>query len=325
MDELRGVDINLVVVLDAVLASPSLTRAGETLGMSQPAVSAALAKLRKLLGDPLVVRTGRTVELTPHARELQPLVRMAVTEVARTFNMRPHFDPRSSERRFRLAASDYVLATMTRPLLELLRDEAPGASIEFSALNNVGPVDLLRQDVVIASSGRNVPGKRQSLFSDVFVCVVRKGHPRLADGALTLEDLAALPYIQVRIAPEILTVSDDALAAAGIVPHVAMIVPGFLAVPYMVAESDMYGLVPERIAELHLERLGLVAARTPLPASTLIEVVYWHPSRTNDPAVRWLVGILRKTAERVEFGADGEFGVERLLSAPVRRSRPTSP
>ncbi|GGH33421.1 LysR family transcriptional regulator [Microbacterium album] len=322
MNDLRRIDANLVVVLDAVLRERSLTRAGLAVGMSQPAVSGALAKLRALLDDQLLIRNGRSFDLTPKAERLQPLVRDALREVGRTFNLRPMFDPATSDRRFHIWASDYVLATMSSTLRGILRDEAPDTSVEFGTLTGqqpVSPVDLLRADVVISSVNRGIPGKRQSLFSDSLVCIASAENPRLRGARFELEDLADLPYAQVVFAENVITISDDALSAAGIEPRVAMTLPGFLSLPFMIQGTDMYGMVPSRVAELYAEPLGLVVADTPLPHSTLIEAVFWHPSKTNDPALRWLVSVLRKTAEVVEFGT--EFA--EVWPAPPSQPRPS--
>jgi DNA-binding transcriptional LysR family regulator len=309
MTDLKNIDVNLVVVLDAILSERSLTKAGEAIGMTQPAVSGALGKLRKLLDDPILVRSGRTFELTPKAQDLQPVIRDALKEVGRTFNLRPEFDPLTSDRRFRIWASDYVLATMTSTLLGILETEAPGTSVEFRPLTSepVNPVDLLRTDVVISSTNRGIPGKRQALFSDSFVCLVSKDNPRLRRAGMALSDLADLPFVRVSFGDHIVTVADDALAAAGLEPRIAMTVPGFLTVPFMIEGTDMYGMVPSRVAELYAEQLGLAVVDTPIPHSTLVEAVFWHPSKTSDPALRWLVAILRKTAEMVEFASDDAF------------------
>lgn len=304
MDDLRGIDINLIVVLDAILTERSLTRAGESIGLTQPAVSGAVAKLRKLLDDPLLVRNGRTFDLTPRALALQPVVSEAIIEVGRTFNLRPMFDPRTSDRQFRLTASDYALSVMTAPLLRVLEEAAPNVSVEFGSLNNIGPVDLLREDVAIASAAHGVPGKRQSLFSDSMACIVRRGHPRLKDGALDLVDLSELSYVQVAFAEHVVMFADDALEAASVRPHVARSVPGFLPVPFLVSGTDMFGFVPTRVAELYGAQLDLTVARIPLPLATLVESAFWHPSRNSDPALRWLLGILRTVAELVEFDTD---------------------
>lgn len=304
MDELRGVDINLLVVLDAILTERNLTRAAETLGTTQPTVSGATAKLRAMLDDPLLVRNGRVSELTPRALALQPVVRAAIAEIDRTLNLRPRFDPLTSDRRFRLAASDYALSVMTAPLLEVLREAAPEATVEFSPLSNTGPVDLLREDVVIASAAHGVPGKRQSLFSDTMACIVRRGHPALRDGALGMDDLSTVPYVEVALADGVVMYADETLATAGVTPRVARTVPGFLPVPFTVAGTDMYGFVPARLAERYADELDLEIARIPVPLPVLVEAAFWHPSRSDDPAVRWLVATLVEVAERVEFGGE---------------------
>jgi LysR family nod box-dependent transcriptional activator len=305
VDELRGVDINLLVVLDAVLSERSLTRAADVLGTSQPTVSGAVAKLRTMLDDPLLVRNGRLSELTPRAQALQPVVRAALDEIDRTLNLRPMFDPLTSARHFRLSASDYALSVMTAPLLAVLEAAAPHVTIDFGPLSNVGPVDLLRDDVVVASAARGVPGKHQALFSDTMVCVVRRDHPRLVDGALSLADLASMPYVQVAFGEGIVMYADETLAAAGATPRVARAVPGFLPVPFTVAGSDMYGFVPARVADRYADALDLAVARIPVSLPVLVEAAFWHPSRNDDPALRWLVSILLEVAERVEF-ADEE-------------------
>ncbi len=306
MDDLRGIDLNLIVALDAILTERNLTRAGEAIGLTQPAVSGAAAKLRKLLDDPLLIRSGRTSELTPRAQALQPVVRQAVAEINRTLTLRPMFDPATTQRRFRLTASDYALAFMTAPLLELFEQKAPHASVEFAPLNALDPLDLLREDIAVASAAREVPGKRQALFSDTMVCIVREDHPRLRSGRLSVEDLAALPYVQVNFADGVVMHADDVLSAAGIHPQVARSVPGFLPVTWAVSGTDMYGFVPARLAELYGPALGLVAAEIPLKLPVLVETAFWHPSRSSDPAVLWLLGILRTVAERVEFAGEAE-------------------
>lgn len=306
MENLNGIDINLLVVLDAVLTERNFTKAGEAIGLTQSAVSGAVSKLRKVIGDPLLVRSGRTFELTDRARELQPTVSEAIAQVNHTFNLRPMFDSRTSERRFHITASDYALSVMTAPLLDVLAEEAPQVSVEFYALNSIDPVDLLRKDVVVAAANRSVPGKHQSLFSDSFVCLVRHDHPRLKDGALTLDDLSEMPYLDVAFADDVTAVTSDAFSDAGIAPRIAMSVPGFLQIPFLLKGTDMYGMVPSRVAERWAARLGLIVAETPLSHRTLVEVVYWHPSKTDDPALRWLIGILRMTAERIEFSAEAD-------------------
>jgi len=306
MTDLRRIDVNLIVVLDAILTEMNLTRAGEAVGMSQPAVSGALARLRQQYGDPLLVRKGRVFELTELAEALKPIVAEAMNEIQRTFEIMPTFDPKVSTRTFSIAASDYVLSQMTGQLLELIEHEAPGVNISFDSLPpdaSVSPVDLLRRDVIISGDPR-IAGKRKSLFSDRFVCIVDDKNPRLRGGKLSLADLEELRFVRATFGEDITTQVDQLLSQAGVVPRIGITVRGFVPVPFAVADSTMIGFVPERLAEQYKESLGLVIAETPLPPSMLIEAVHWHPSKTSDPALKWLIEMLRKTSENIEGSID---------------------
>mgnify|MGYP000467499229 FL=1 len=166
--------------------------------------------------------------------------------------------------------------------------------------SDVSPVDLLRRDVIIAGVGQGIAGKRKSLFSDRFVCLVDAKNPRLRAGKLSLVDLEELRYVRVTFGENLTTQVDQMLSQAGVIPRIGVTVRGFLPVPFAVTESTMIGFVPERLALQYCELLGLVIAETPLPQSMLIEAVHWHPSKTQDPALKWLIEMLRKTAEIID-------------------------
>lgn len=309
MTDPRKLDLNLVVVLDALLTERNLTRAGERIGMTQSAVSGALSRLRELFADPLLEREGRGFVLTPLAESLIPIVSECMEGVERTFGRLPEFDADTSERTFVVSASDYVLSEITSPLFGLLEREAPGTRVEFTELpvtTSVTPVDLLRSDVMIAGAGRGVPGKHASLFSDRYVCLVDAANPALTDGSLSLSSLQELRTVRSVFGPQVATHVDDMLSIAGLHPSVALSVQGFLAVPFALARTPWVGWVPERIAHRYASMLGLVVARTPIAPAVLIEAAHWHPSKTGDVTRQWLVGMLRKAAEVVEFGVDDD-------------------
>lgn len=309
MTDVRKLDLNLVVVLDALLAERNLTRAGELVGMTQPAVSGALGRLREVFNDPLLERSGRGFVLTPRAESLIPDVAECMASVQRTFEVLPTFDPVTSTRTFLVSASDYVLAEITSPLLSVLGREAPNTRVEFDGLpveEMVSPIDLLRRDIMIAGTGRGVPGKRASLFSDQFVCLVDSANPALRDGALSLESLRRLRHVRSAFGPQVTTHIDDMLSAAELTPRVAVTVEGFMTVPFMLAGTPWVGWVPERTANRYAATLGLVVAQTPIAPSVLVEAAHWHPSKSGDPALQWLVEQLRRAAELVEFGLDSD-------------------
>lgn len=305
MTDLRKIDVNLIVVLDAILNEMNLTRAGDAIGMSQPAVSGALARLRTQFDDPLLVRNGKVFEPTERALELRPVVAQAMVEIKRIFDILPEFDPTTSTRTFYVAASDYALAQLTSPLIRLMKAEAPGTSVAFETLPRemgISAVDLLRRDVIVAATGVGIAGKHQSLFSDNFVCIIDKNNPLLRDGKLEASDLAELRHVKVSFGEGIVTPTDNALTDLGITPLIGVVVDGFLPVPFAVSQTMMIGFVPERVANEYGERLGLVIAETPLHSAMLIESVHWHPSKSGDPALKWLIGMMRKAAEEIEFG-----------------------
>lgn len=296
MKDLARLDANLLVAFDAILTEHKLSRAGERVGMSQAAMSGALARLRKLLDDPIVVRSGRTVSLTPKAEEMRPLVRDALTEISRTLGALAGFDAATSRRVFSIVASDYALTVLMSPLLEAIEAEAPGVSVTFGPLPENpawGVTELLRHDIVVAASG-SVPGHRRTLFTDRFVCLVSAGNTRLRDGALTIDDLRELDHVCVTFGEAVSTAADQVLADAGIVPRRAIDTRGFLVAPYLVSGTNMVTMVPGRLAATLPPELGLVVARTPLTRAGLVEAAHWHPGSAADPALRWLLDVLER-------------------------------
>jgi DNA-binding transcriptional LysR family regulator len=295
----RGVDFNLLVALRARLQERNVTRAGAAASMSQPAMSAALARLRAHYGDELLVRTGRTYELTPLAEELLPQVAAALDAVGVALDPWASFDPATSTRRFTVSGSDYALAVLLEPLLATVHAQAPGVTVDFDPIPMPG-VDmlahLLRRDLMLAALGYDIPGRRQVVFTDRFVCVVAADNPRLRDGRLTLEDLAALPHV-ASFGDRTPTAADAVLAEAGITPRVEVAVEGLLAVPFTVAGTDLCAFVPERLLARCPPSLRLAVAEVPLEDPELAEAAHWHPSRHGDPSVTWLRDVLREVSE----------------------------
>jgi LysR family nod box-dependent transcriptional activator len=226
-----------------------------------------------------------------------------MVEIKRIFDILPTFEPETSTRTFYVAASDYALAQLTSPLIRLMKQEAPGTSVAFESLpreSAISPVDLLRRDVIIAATGMGIAGKHQSLFSDKFVCLVDKKNPRLRDGKLEVSDLEELRHVKISFGDNIVTPVDVALTNLGITPQIGLVVEGFLPLPYQIAGTMMVGFVPEKIAQQYAKKLGLVIADTPLQSEMLIESVHWHPSKSSDPALKWLITMLRKASEEID-------------------------
>jgi len=290
---LGGLDLNLLVTLDALLDERNVTRAGQRVHLSQPAASAALAKLRRHFGDELLVRVGRDYQLTPLAQTLQPLVIDALTHIERAFAVRADFDATASDRRFSVSASDYAATVINAPLRQQVNAEAPGVIVEFQPMiTHFAIEELLRRDLLIAPVGYGFNGPHDVVFRDHFVCIVDASNPalkRIDDGESdVVELLAALPHAVGRFA-DVVTPADRLIEQLGIDRRVAATVGGLLTLPLLVLGTDLVALAPRRLARRYEASGGLRTLEVPGAAGLpLIEAVYWHPSRTSDAALQWL-------------------------------------
>lgn len=300
MTDLRKIDVNLLVVLEALLRHRNLTRAGNAVGMSQPAVSGALARLRTQFDDPLLIRNGKNFELTQKAQQLIPIVEQAMLEVNRTFSLVPDFDPETSVRTFHIAATDYLLSQLVSPLIQVMNKEAPSVTLEFATLTSdleIGLIDLVRRDLLIGSPTLMIPGKRAKIFTDKLVCVTRKGHPLVKDGSLTIEALRKSEIVQVVIGRRGGNQVDSLLTEFGISDRIGVAVHSVMAVPQMVAATDLISWCPERLLNHYKDVLEIQMVETPIPAFSFDESAHWHPSKSNDPAIQWLVTKLQQSAK----------------------------
>jgi DNA-binding transcriptional LysR family regulator len=300
MASVSSIDLNLLIALGALLEERNLTRAGEKTNMSQPAMSGALARLRKHFDDELLVRDGRQYQLTPLARRLLPDVRDALRQVERTLEARPEFDPATSTRTFSLVMSDYAVTVLVDPLLRRVHEEAPQVGLTVHPL----PPDLaesdrgmLQHDLVIGPLGFSFPGESEEIFRDRFVCIVDPGNSRLADGALSLADFGELPHAVATFGQrEMLNQAESALEALGVPRNIQVTTEGWLPLPFVVAGTDLVAVVPERLARRVASTAGVAVCEPPFGTIELLEAVWWHPTRSGDQAVRWMRAITAEVA-----------------------------
>jgi len=288
---LSALDLNLLVVLEALLNERHVTRAALRVGLSQSATSHALGRLRELYKDPLLVRSGKSMVLTPTAAALLPGVSRGLSELRATLSHEPVFAPRTTRRAFALALVDYGQLLILPRLLAHLQREAP--LVDLSINGDIRWVDLLEAgttDLAIYVAGKptNVLLTRP-LFSDGFVCMVRRGHPLARSREpLTLAKYLAQQHVVVAPSGSPGSVVDDELARRGKSRRVALRVPNFLVAPAVVAESDFMSTLPERLARQLAKSypVRLLAAPVPLPRFT--NSLAWHARLDHDPAHRWL-------------------------------------
>lgn len=288
---IRGADLNLLVVLESLMAERSVSRAARRLGLSQPATSNALARLRQLFDDPLLVRRGNAMVPTPRALELAGHVHAGLAHLQAALEGRQAFDPRASTRSFTLATNDYVAFVLLAPLVRRLREQAPKATLQLKTLDNLtslAPLGRGELDLALGV-GTNLAQDypREPLFEDGYVCLVRDGHPKVGK-RLTLERFVALEHLLVSPYGSRRGVVDTALEQRGYERHVALWVPHFLLAPAIVAQTDLVVTLAERVARELAPRHGLRILPTPLEIPRFVTSQYWDPRHEHEPAHRWL-------------------------------------
>ncbi|MGF1465070.1 MAG: LysR family transcriptional regulator [Sandaracinaceae bacterium] len=287
---LRAVDLNLLPMLDALLEEASVTQAARRLGMSTPAVSHALKRLRRQLDDPLLVRSGRAMVRTRRAEALRPDVRRLVDELAVLLRPSGDLEPATLERRFRIHTTDHVLHVVGRALDERVRAAAPGVCLAFMPVQTDTPEALRRgeADLAIGVFPQLPPELRvRVLFRDRFTCVLREGHP-LGEAPLTLDRYCTLEHVQVAPRGRPGGIVDRLLAERGRSRCVARAVPYFVSALVLAAETDYVATLSGRLARAFAGRLAVTCREPPLPFPTYRLTLVWHPRHDGDRAHAWL-------------------------------------
>jgi len=287
--DLRDVDLNLLVTLDALLTEQSVSRAARRLKRSQPAVSAALARLRGVLNDQLLVRRGSLMVPTPYGKSLEAPLRSVLREIERTLGPRD-FDPAASSQVFRIATTDYTTFTLFPRLMRRIRRAAPSIRIELWPIDeNVGERLSNRElDLAVADdwSLRHLPD-REKLYSERFVCVVRRDHPRIRR-SLTLERFLAEKHALVSARGRVAGNVDGVLERSGQSREVMLTLPHFLAVPAVIAETDLVVTLAERVARRLSDPASLRVLQPPFEVPGFDVSIAWNPITEHDPAIDWM-------------------------------------
>ncbi len=300
---LAGVDLNLLLALDALLREENVTRAGRRIGLSQPAASHALSRLRDLLDDPILVREGGIMRQSQLARRLAPQVQRALSEVEGALFGHRRFEAATSTRTFRLAANDYCGAVVLPELVSRVHGAAPRTRLDVHAQRGSAPLAELARgelDLALGTFLELSPDlETHTLFEEKFVCLVRRGHPA-ARRRLTVEAYAALDHVLI-VSPDYGPgVVDHALSKLGLKRNVAVRVPHYLVAPSIVAKTDLILTAPARIAHGLAQTAGLRVLDPPLELPAFSVVATWHPRADSDPAILWLRAELSRTVTTLD-------------------------
>ncbi|MFJ5803175.1 LysR family transcriptional regulator [Streptomyces decoyicus] len=296
-----NIDLNLLTALDALLEEESVTAAADRLGLSGPAMSRALGRIRRTVGDPVLVRAGRHMVPTPRALEIRAEVRRLVEAAHGVLAPSAPADPAELARVFTLYANDLFVTALGPRLVARVAEEAPRVVLRFLGESHVD-VPLLRDGAadlelgVIDSLEPEI--RREELFVDRSVAVVREGHP-LATGKLTARRFAAAPHLNFSRRGRLTGPLDAALADRGLRRTVIATVPTFAASLMMIRDSDAVGLANARAAASTVRGLGLRTLPIPLELPPMTMEMAWHPRQEADAGHRWLRGMVREAVRDV--------------------------
>lgn len=319
---MESIDLNLLAPLDALLQEGSVTRAARRVGLSTPAMSHALARLRERLGDPILVRAGRTMVLTPRAEALKARVHTLVVEARQALEPERPFVAATLDRGFTVHATDYVLAVLGLSVDRLLRAEAPAVTLRFvpNTLDDAGQLREGASDLAVGIYGDLPPEMRsRPLLTDRFVCVVRAGLPSVGK-RLTLEQFVKLTHLQVAPRGRPGGYIDDVLAERGLTRRVARAVPYFLTALQLVAETDYALTVSERIALRFAPVFGLRVLEVPLALRPYALSLVWHPRFDGDAGHRFVREAFVRAA--AEAAGDRHSAPRTRLDPEPRPRRP---
>lgn len=292
--DFHGIDLNLLAAFDALMNERNVTRAAARVGVSQPAMSAALSRLRTLFGDPLFLRSAQGLLPTPKAREMAEPISRALKQIEAALLPKPVFEPASASMTFNIGMSEYPAYVLLPALASALKEKAPGLTLAVHGIgsrNNA--VDLLDAGTIDVALG--VPPTQaesrilsRSIMQDRFVCIARRGHPAIPSAGLDLARFLELDHLLVSPEGDRHGLVDQALAYLGKRRRVALSLPQMFAAPTIVAHSDMVCTVMKRVASQSPH--GSQLDQFPPPVS-LPEIAYdlmWHRRNDAHAAQQWL-------------------------------------
>jgi DNA-binding transcriptional LysR family regulator len=296
---LSVVDLNLLTVFEALMAERQVTRAAARLGLTQPAVSHALGRLRALFADPLLARGKNSMQPTPRALALAPAVARALGELRALLAPEASFTPASTTRRFTLGMSDYAAFALGPKLLAGLRRAAPQATLVIrhaSRAQGFAMIDSGEAELIVG----NFPHPPTTLVGEVLredelVCALRRGHPALKR-RFDLHAYLAAEHLNVSLRGEASGSVDEVLAALGRQRRVVATLGHFLAVPFLLSESDLIATEPRRVMRAFAKSLGLSMRPPPFAAPPFVVTQMWHRRVADDAGHRWLRTQVRAAA-----------------------------
>lgn len=298
----KGLDLNLLVAFDALMSTRSVSNAAKRLNLSQPAMSAALARLRDYFGDDLLVLQGKRMHPTAFADDLMPQVRQSLMQLESMLAKSPNFDPATSQREFRIVTSDYVQSSIIVPLCRELASEAPDIKVDCQLPQGTtgqhldeGQIDIVITPEYILSG--NHPA--YELYVEPQVVIGAQNNPMLQKGYLTEDEFAEAGHVAVVLGDQRITsYADRQLEIMGKKRRIEVTTSLFSAVPWYVEGTDRIGLLHESLALQLAKRFAITVVPVPFPVPPMRQMLSYHAGREEDAGLNWLRSRVEAIARR---------------------------
>jgi LysR family transcriptional regulator, nod-box dependent transcriptional activator len=302
---LRNIDLNLLVVLDALLSERNVSRAGQRIGLSQSAMSAALSRLRELFHDPLLVRVGRELALTRNASDLIVPIQETLARIEQTLLQRPAFDPKTDARTFSISASDYAGLVLLTHFVRTIAVEAPNVTVHLLPRSREAARLIQADQVDIIIEPSELFGETEfpssPLMADRWLCAVDAKNPHVRKKAMTQKQFLELPHLVYGIGTDRqLNLADQHLARLGVKRRIDVTVESFLLVPFLLQGTQLVSLILERAAKRLAQTTHIKTLEPPFELPDIHERMYWHPRHTTDSGHRWLRERLKTVAAALD-------------------------
>lgn len=292
---LAGIDLNLLVVFDALMTEQNVTRAGERVGLSQPATSNALARLRSAINDDLFIRTAAGLRPTPTAIALHQQLRPALQQIQAALLDQPTFDPATSDRVFAIGMSDYGEFTLLPNLMQQLQTLAPRISVQVRSGDRQKLLSLLDRGEIDLACGvfpeKIAWHQEQLLLQESYVCVCRQNHPVIGS-SLSLAEYLSVSHLLVSIKEDRVGRVDALLAEQNLKRQIALSTPHFLTAPFILAQTDLVATLAHRVALAFARNQQLKLLPLPFSLPGFSVVMRWHQSTEASPACQWFRSII---------------------------------
>jgi LysR family transcriptional regulator, nod-box dependent transcriptional activator len=293
-------DMNLLVALDALLDTRSVTKASERLHIGASATSSALGRLRDYFGDELLMQVGRRMELTPLGRSLAQPVREILLRVQSAVVTRLEFDPAQAKRNFVIRASDYLTTVLLVDVVQRLQREAPGITLHIANMGDDVPERLERGEVdfvIYPSVSTNPNHPAQTLFADTYSCVVWTDNKLVGD-TLSLAEYKQLGHVAATFGDSRSdSFESNMMASLGVTRSIEVSTTNFNTLAQLVIGTTRIATVQTRLAQIYSRYLPLRMLPLPMTLPPLVEVMQWHAINNSDPAHAWLRGVLQEQAQ----------------------------